>query len=207
MRPVPTSRFEEVASARGYSVVVGIDEAGRGPLAGPVVAAAVVWSPRLSTIGVMDSKVLSPREREGLLSQMEGQLIFAVGLADNQEIDRLNILNATLLAMERAIAKLPREPSFLLIDGPHTLGVDIPQQAIPRGDCLSVTIAAASIVAKVTRDRLMDQIHRAFPGYNFIRNKGYPTPEHLEALKRLGHCPYHRLSFGGVRETPACNGY
>jgi ribonuclease HII len=183
----------------GYSCVAGVDEAGRGPLAGPVVSAAVVLGENFPDIGIMDSKKLSPKKREllhGII--MDRALGVCVGLASHHEIDTFNILRASLLSMSRAVKGLSVKPDYLLIDGRFSIESPIDQRAIVRGDSLSVSIAAASIVAKVTRDRIMADMHRLYPGYGFDRHKGYPTKLHKEALAALGPSPVHRYSFKGV---------
>lgn len=186
---------------QGHEAVAGLDEAGRGPLAGPVVAAAVILPPGLNLPGVTDSKQLSAVRRQELYCLiMEQALSVGVGEAGVQEIDEVNILQATLRAMERALASLVPAPDFLLVDGITPLPVSIPQRTIAKGDSLSLSIAAASIVAKVTRDRQMLEWHQRYPGYGFDRHKGYGSKDHLAAIGRLGPCPIHRLSFRGVRE-------
>ena len=191
--------FEEEVRSRGFRVVAGLDEAGRGPLAGPVVAAAVVLRPDGPLRGIDDSKKLSAARREeifGLLSAKAGAL--GVGIVEAREIDRLNILKASLKAMELAVENLAVMPDFLLIDGIHSLNLPLAQRAIPKGDRRCFSIAAASIVAKVTRDRLMMAYHEKYPEYNFARHKGYGTKEHLEAIRRYGCCPIHRQSFKSI---------
>ncbi len=200
----------------GYELVVGVDEAGRGPLAGPVAAAAVILPrPLPLKAGIRDSKTLTPKRREALADDIFSMaLSVGVGLVWHSEIDRINILRASLLAMERAVKHLTpcrlkttaplhtevdvAAPQFLLIDGPHRVNSPIPQRPVIRGDTLSVSIAAASIVAKTFRDRIMMAYHRIFPAYNFHKNKGYGTREHMEILRRIGPSPVHRLSFRGV---------
>jgi len=188
--------FEAEVRTRGFRVIAGLDEAGRGPLAGPVVAAAVVLPPKGKWTGVDDSKKLSAGQREKIFPLLfEKALGVGVGIVEAQEIDRLNILQASLKAMQLAVEKLPLPPDFLLIDGIHTLRVPLPQQTIPKGDQRCLSIAAASIVAKVTRDRLMTAYHDQYPQYNFARHKGYGTKEHLQAIRKYGCCPLHRQSF------------
>jgi len=199
----PTWQFESGAWARGARAVAGIDEAGRGPLAGPVVAAAVILDPEKPVPGVADSKTLSPARREHLFGEIHRNArAVGVGFAPHDEIDRINILQATLRAMTRAVADLSAAggaaPDYLLIDALTLPDVPFPQEGIVRGDSLSVSIAAASIVAKVTRDRLMVAMDRRYPGYGFALHKGYPTAAHRSAIERLGPCPVHRLSFRGV---------
>jgi ribonuclease HII len=188
--------FENSAGRRGYRVIAGIDEAGRGPLAGPVVAAAVVMPQRYRHSEINDSKKLSVNKRERLYEVIQQDAIsIGVGLSEVQVIDSLNILRATLLAMKEAVCALSAKPDYLLIDGLNGIDLDIPQESVVRGDSLSVSIAAASIIAKVSRDRLMDMYHRQFPGYNFLHNKGYGTREHREAIVKYGRCKLHRRSF------------
>ena len=188
--------FEAEVRARGFRVIAGLDEAGRGPLAGPVVAAAVVLPEKGKLKGVDDSKKLSAGQREKMFSLLrEKALAMGVGIVDVQEIDRLNILQASLKAMELAVEKLPLPPDFLLIDGIHSLRFPLPQKTIPKGDQRCLSIAAASIVAKVTRDRLMAAYHDQYPQYNFAQHKGYGTKEHLKAIQEYGCCPLHRRSF------------
>jgi ribonuclease HII len=188
--------FEEKARRQGFQVIAGLDEAGRGPLAGPVVAAAVVL-PRTRTLkGIADSKTLKAEQREKALSLIRKRALgIGIGIVEAEEIDRLNILQASLKAMELALQDLSLSPDCLLIDGLHTLGLPLNQQAIPKGDGRCLSIAAASIVAKVTRDRLMVAYHEKYPEYNFARHKGYGTREHLRAIRDHGCCPLHRQSF------------
>ena len=190
--------FHELeALAKGHHIVAGADEAGRGPLAGPVVAAAVIYTPVLVTLGIKDSKKLSPGRREELnLSIHRLSPSVAVGICWPEEVDSMNIHHASLLAMERAVKNLCRRPEFVLVDGRFTLtGLTIPQKAVIKGDELSVTMGAASIVAKTARDRIMVAYHRLYPEYNFIQNKGYPTQEHRTALHAHGPTPIHRKTF------------
>jgi ribonuclease HII len=188
--------FEEKARRQGFQVIAGLDEAGRGPLAGPVVAAAVVLPRTRSMQGVADSKTLKAEQREKALSLIrKGALGIGVGIVEAEEIDRLNILQASLKAMELALQDLSLSPDCLLIDGLHTLRLPLNQQAIIKGDGRCLSIAAASIVAKVTRDRLMVDYHERYPQYNFARHKGYGTREHLQAIREHGCCPLHRQSF------------
>jgi len=187
----------------GLRLVAGIDEAGRGPLAGPVVAAAVIVGIEFYLPEVDDSKKLSAAQRERLYDAiMDGALAVGIGSVDHEVIDRINILNATIEAMHRAVESLRLTPEFLLIDGNHYRGGDIPFATIVDGDELCFSIAAASIIAKVTRDRRMEQYDREFPGYGFARHKGYGTREHREAIGRLGASPIHRRSFTVKTVTP-----
>lgn len=188
--------FESKAREGGYRAVAGVDEAGRGPLAGPVVAAAVILPPGYEHPGINDSKKLSSRQRERLYAIIQHDAVsIGVGLSEAPLIDRVNILQATLLAMKEAVLELFPPPDFLLIDGLNRIDLATPQEAIIRGDSQSISIAAASIIAKVSRDRLMEMYHRQFPQYNFLRNKGYGTKEHRAAIVKFGRCKIHRRSF------------
>lgn len=191
--------YEKTVFGKGYSYIAGIDEAGRGPLAGPVVATAVILPKEFNFQGIKDSKKLSEGQREKLYKMIFSQaLAVGIGKVDNRVIDRLNILRASLLAMKKAVINLNPLADYLLIDGINLIDIPIPQMAIKKGDEISYSIAAASIVAKVTRDRLMAHYHKKFPQYNFLRHKGYATEEHLEAIKKYGPSPVHRMSFRGV---------
>jgi ribonuclease HII len=196
--------FEHQARQRGARHVAGVDEAGRGPLAGPVVAAAVLLPEDFAPEGINDSKKLSARQRvkafERICHQAAG---IGLGVIDADVIDRINILQASLLAMATAIDQLAPQPDYLLVDGNQPVKRKIPQLTLTRGDSRSVSIAAASIVAKVTRDRLMEAYDRLYPAYGFARHKGYPTRAHREAVKSLGGCPIHRRSFRGVSDACA----
>ena len=177
----------------------GVDEAGRGPLAGPVVAAAVILPKECEINGLNDSKKLSHQKREILYHQIKAVAVsIGVGIIEPDEIDRINILRAALLAMEIAVKKLNPKPDFLLIDGNIRTSLLIPQQAVIGGDSICNSIAAASIIAKVARDLIMDDYHNIHPEYNFKKHKGYPTKEHYEALRKFGPCPIHRKTFRGV---------
>lgn len=188
--------FEKLAYQQGYRFVAGIDEAGRGPLAGPVVAAAVIFPSDYSNRQINDSKKLSPRKREELYEVINQEAIaVGVGTADADIIDRINILQASLQSMREAVLELSVPPDFLLIDGLHIIPMQTPQKALVKGDSLSISIAAASIIAKVSRDRIMEMYHRQFPQYNFLQNKGYGTKEHRAALLEFGMCKIHRRSF------------
>ena len=182
--------------------IVGIDEAGRGPLAGPVVAAAVWLPPGFEAAGINDSKKLTEARREKEYERITNtpEVLWAAGIADVAEIDRINILKATHLAMRRAVEGLGRAPGLCLIDGLPVPGFPWPHEAVVKGDSMSLAIAAASIVAKVVRDRMMRELARKFPEYGFERHKGYGTMAHLEALRRHGPCPVHRRSFGPVAQ-------
>lgn len=177
----------------------GVDEAGRGPLAGPVVAAAVILPKECEINGLNDSKKLSHQKREILYHQIKAVAVsIGVGIIEPDEIDRINILRAALLAMEIAVKKLNPKPDFLLIDGNIRTSLLIPQQAVIGGDSTCNSIAAASIIAKVARDLIMYDYHNIHPEYNFKKHKGYPTKEHYEALRKFGPCPIHRKTFKGV---------
>jgi len=183
----------------GLTRVAGVDEAGRGPLAGPVVAAAVIIAPGRRLRGLADSKLLSPARREDVFRLIrEGAHAVGVGIVDHETIDRVNILEATRRAMAEALAALAVTPELVITDFVALTGLSCPQKNLVAGDRRCASVAAASIVAKVTRDRLMVEVDRQFPQYGFARHKGYATPEHLAALDRLGPCPFHRRSFAGV---------
>jgi ribonuclease HII len=188
--------FEKLAHQEGYKQIAGIDEAGRGPLAGPVVSAAVIFPVAYKNSKIKDSKKLSARQREELYDIILREAIaVGVGVADAEIIDKVNILQATFLSMREAVLELSTPPDFLLIDGLHCIAMQIPQKPLVKGDNRSVSIAAASIIAKVSRDRIMEMYHRQFPQYNFLQNKGYGTKEHCSAVKQFGMCKIHRKSF------------
>nr|WP_040731026.1 ribonuclease HII [Thiocapsa marina] len=185
---------------RDVVLCAGVDEAGRGPLAGPVSAAAVILDPARPIVGLDDSKKLTPARRDALdLEIREHALAWSVAWASAEEIDRINILQASMLAMQRAVAALQVRPTRVLVDGNRCPDVGCEVEAIVGGDGLVLSIGAASILAKVARDRLMCELDLAFPGYGFAGHKGYPTRAHIEALRRLGPCAEHRRSFGPVR--------
>jgi ribonuclease HII len=187
---------ERDAWTAGIAPVAGVDEVGRGPLAGPVVAAAVVFPDVRSIRHLKDSKQLQAAEREVLYDQIAASgAVLGIGIADVGEINRFNILGATGLAWARAIASLPLQPALVLLDGNLRAGISIPQVTIVKGDVSCASIAAASIVAKVTRDRLMVELDRRYPAYGFARHKGYATTDHVAVLRRLGPSPEHRLAF------------
>jgi ribonuclease HII len=202
MRSKPSSRPRAPdIDLRGCGLLVGVDEAGRGPLAGPVVAAAVMLDDRAPIRGLRDSKQLTARARERLFDEILAKaLCCRIAQASVEEIDRLNILQATLLAMHRAVAGLRLRPHLVLVDGNRTPAVDMPVRAIVKGDMTVPCISAASILAKVHRDRLCAELHQRHPEYGFAGHKGYPTPAHLAALRAHGPCPEHRRSFAPVRE-------
>ncbi len=211
--PVPdgdTFFYEHQLAGHDLAPVAGVDEAGRGPLAGPVVAGSVILSPRCDYLQFKDSKKLSVKRRDELFSVLtKSEAAIGVGIATAEEIDQINILQASLLAMQRAVidcaAGCSLKPRFLLIDGTFTLALDIPQQALVKGESRSASIAAASIIAKVTRDRIMAEYHEQFPQYDFCRHKGYPTKAHRQAVAEHGPSPIHRKTFKGVREF--CPGF
>ncbi len=189
-------RYEKQLWQAGITRVIGVDEAGRGPLAGPVVAAAIVFAPAEMIAGVDDSKKLTHEERLLLFPRILAQCVdYGVGIVSAEEIDEVNILQASLLAMRKAILTLHEPPEHVLVDGRTRLGMDVPQTTIIKGDALSHTIGAASIVAKVVRDLVMEYYHSKFPEYGFDVHKGYPTPQHLRVLQKLGPCAIHRRSF------------
>ena len=193
------SAFEQELWEQGIEFVGGVDEVGMAPLAGPVIAAAVILRRGTRINGVNDSKQLSPEERDALEPEIRANCVsVGLGRAEVHEIDRINIYQAGLLALRRAVLALSPQPQHLLVDARSLRDLPMPQQAIIKGDAKSITIGAASIVAKVHRDRLMAGHDLEHPGYGFGSHKGYPTPEHLEALERLGACPLHRRSFAPV---------
>ena len=184
-------------------LVAGVDEVGRGPLCGAVVTAAVILDPARPIQGLNDSKkILDGEKREELARQIKADaLCWATGQTEVEEIDKLNIYHAGLLAMRRAFLGLPHKADFVLVDARKIPEIETPQRGIIHGDALSATIAAASIIAKTTRDALMVELDRQYPGYGLALHKGYPTPEHCKRLKELGACPIHRRSFNRVREV------
>ncbi|MBR4770864.1 MAG: ribonuclease HII [Clostridia bacterium] len=195
-KTTPDETFENQLREAGYTAICGVDEAGRGPLSGPVVAAACILPAGCEIPGLNDSKKLTPKQRDRLFDTVrEVAIAYAIGMASPEEIDQLNILNATMLAMRRAIEGLPVKADFALIDGNCARGIDLPHKTVISGDALSVSISAASILAKVTRDRICLENDRDYPEYGFAKHKGYGTREHMDALRRLGPCPLHRRSF------------
>jgi ribonuclease HII len=195
-------RWETALRERGVARIAGVDEAGMAPLAGPVVAAAVILPAEFRARGIDDSKLVDRADRERLAAEIKAAAVcWAVGIAAVEEIDSINIYRAGLLAMRRAVEGLATCPEHLLIDARRLPELAIPQDAIIHGDALSLTIAAASILAKTTRDALMAELDGRFPGYGFARHKGYPTAEHFAALERLGACPIHRRSFAPIRQA------
>ncbi|WP_085815031.1 ribonuclease HII [Geoanaerobacter pelophilus] len=199
--PIDMLALEAQTLRRGYCRIAGIDEAGRGPLAGPVVAAAVILPSGVLLPGVNDSKQLTEEKREELFDVIHREAIaVGVGIGDHALVDSINILQATLSAMRDAVRALSLPPDFLLIDGISNVPMSIPQRTVKKGDSLSLSIAAASIIAKVTRDRMMVQYDAEYPGYGFASHKGYGAASHLAAIAELGPCPIHRKTFSGVKE-------
>jgi ribonuclease HII len=197
----PKDYFERMYYGQGYQRIAGVDEVGRGPLAGPVVAAAVILPKDGIGEELFDSKKISSRKREELYELILLKALgVGIGTIGQEEIDLLNILQATLKAMSLAVKNLPISPDFILIDGNQGLRLSIPQKPIRKGDQLSDSISAASIVAKVTRDRMMLECHQRFPQYNFQKHKGYGTKEHRMAIEKFGVCELHRKTFRGVKE-------
>jgi ribonuclease HII len=200
--PVCGWTLEKAARKRGAMRIAGIDEVGRGPLFGPVVAAAVILPRVFSLEGLTDSKKLSEKKRNEFDREIRANAVsWAIAAVDAETIDRINIRQASLLAMRRAVEQLALSPDFLLIDGRDTIDWDGPQQAVIKGDATSFSIAAASVLAKVHRDRLLVELDSEFPGYGLARHKGYGTAEHMEALARLGPTPLHRKSFQPVTQS------
>lgn len=193
--------FDEAFRRRGYGTIAGVDEAGRGPLAGPVVAAAVVIPEEIFIERVADSKSLSAKDREALFSEIvKKRLPVGISCVPPHVIDEVNILRATYIAMTKAVLSLPLRPDLVLVDGPYKIpNLPIPNVAVVKGDGKSLAIAAASIVAKVFRDRIMKRYDALYPEYGFGKHKGYPTREHIAAIKCFGPCPIHRLSFGELK--------
>ena len=200
---MPTLRYEKKAYASGARLVAGIDEAGRGPLAGPVVAGAAILPRTFRHKTLNDSKQLTPKERDAIYAELtaDPSISWAVGISEVEIIDRYNILAATWRAMKAAVDALPVAPDHLLIDGLPVPVFKTRQTAIVQGDCKSFSIAAASVIAKVTRDRLMLKLHEQYPDYNFAEHKGYGTPEHFAALEKHGPSPVHRKSFAPVHHA------
>ncbi|NLV17014.1 MAG: ribonuclease HII [Syntrophomonadaceae bacterium] len=197
------SYYEECLFGRGFNTVAGIDEAGRGPLAGPVVAAAVILPRNLLIPGVNDSKKLSPSRRQKLAVTIKHQAMsWAIGIVYPPLLDQINILEASKLAMINAVKGLAVKPRHLLIDAVKLPELSIPQTSLIKGDSLSISIACASILAKVERDAIMEEFDAIFPGYGMAKHKGYPTKGHLEELFRLGPCPIHRTSFEPIKSWP-----
>lgn len=188
--------LENQAYEEGFQAVCGIDEAGRGPLAGPVFAAAVILPPGLIIEGLNDSKQLSEKKREELFDVIcREAACYGIGMADHREIDRMNILQATFEAMRRAVSQLSARPDLALVDGNRDPGLDIETRTVIKGDAKSASIAAASILAKVSRDRFMLELDREYPAYQFVKHKGYPTKAHYQAIRENGPSPVHRKTF------------
>ena len=196
----PTAELENCLRVHGFTLVAGVDEVGRGPLAGPVVAAAVVLEPDWPDPGINDSKRLSPAVRTRLAEIIQTSCVTGVGWCEASEVDQINIHRASLLAMKRAVQALPCTPHYLVLDGRFTLDLALPQQAVVKADTSCLAVAAASIIAKVRRDNIMLTWHQTYPQYNFAAHKGYPTPEHLAALQQYGPCPIHRRSYAPVKQ-------
>ncbi len=193
---MPDLSLEKELQAQGYSLICGVDEAGRGPLCGPVVAAACILPPDYDIPELNDSKKLTPKKREKLFEIVKEQAIaYAVASATPEEIDALNILNADMLAMRRAIEALSPAADFALIDGNVVRNIPIPAKAVVKGDAISASIAAASILAKVTRDRICEEDDASYPQYGIKKHKGYPTKDHMDAVRKYGPSPIHRRSF------------
>lgn len=192
---MPDYTFEKETAALGYTRICGIDEAGRGPLAGNVVAAAVIMPEGLVIEGLNDSKKLSEKKRDALFDIICEKTVYSIAWATPAEIDELNILNATMLAMRRAVEGLPVKADFALIDGNCSRGFSIPTKTVVGGDAKSMSIAAASVLAKVTRDRQCAELDKTYPEYGFAGHKGYPTKAHREKVIEIGPCPEHRKSF------------
>ena len=194
-------KYEARAQSQGFRFIVGVDEAGRGPLAGPVVAGAVLLPLKVSLDGLDDSKKLSQKSRENFFPKIiETALAYGVGIVSVATIEKINILQAALLAMKHAIEKCALPPDLLLIDGNKRVDHPAQQWTIVKGDGKSLSIAAASVLAKVTRDRIMQEHHQNYPEYEFDRHKGYPTERHREKIRQFGPCPIHRKTFKGVKE-------
>ena len=200
--PQPDTYFlERCLRLKGYQWIAGLDEVGRGPLAGPVVAACVILQENCDNSCFVDSKTINADKRSRLYRELkQNGAQMSVGIVSEMDIDRMNILQASLFAMKKAVLAMPVLPDFLLVDGNQSIPMTIPQQTLVKGESKSASIAAASIVAKVLRDDMMDQYHLQYPEYNFQKNRGYPTLEHRQAIKTYGPCAIHRQSFKCVKE-------
>ena len=197
--------YEDLARRDGYTLIAGVDEAGRGPLAGPVVAGAVILPQGVELAGVTDSKKMRQVAREQVFSTIHHEaLATGIGVVSHRYIDEFNILKASLEAMRRAILALEPLPDFLLIDGIHPVPISIPQRCLKKGDQISRSISAASVLAKVYRDRIMLSHHERYPDYGFDQHKGYGTARHMEAIRRYGPSPIHRMTFKGVSRDRDC---
>jgi ribonuclease HII len=191
--------FESTALKQGYGIIAGVDEVGRGPLAGPVVSAAVILPEGITLPGIKDSKKMTEKSRIKAFSEIvKVAVAIGIGVVSRSYIDEFNILKASLEAMKRAVNNLDTPPEYLLVDGIFKIPVSLPQKCIKKGDQLSHSISASSIIAKVYRDRIMCSYHEIYPEYGFAKNKGYGTAQHLEAIKRFGPGPFHRTTFRGV---------
>ena len=201
MREEQLCLLEDELRVQGYTSIAGVDEAGRGPLAGPVVAAACILPPGLLISGIDDSKKLSPARRLALFEQIKAhpQIRYGIGVVDAKRIDEINILQATFEAMRLALSKLSQTPDYILVDGNLLPQTPFPGRAVVKGDSLCQAIAAASILAKETRDALMQEYHQIWPQYDFAQHKGYGTKKHLEAIQKYGLCPIHRMSFAPLK--------
>ena len=188
--------YDEQVRAEGYSALCGVDEAGRGPLVGPVVAAAVILPTDFQLEGINDSKKLSEKKREALFDVIKERAVaYGIGMADHKEIDEMNILQATFLAMRRAVEAMGVTPAMVLVDGNQDPKLGLPTRTVVKGDATSASIAAASILAKVTRDRILIDMDKEYPQYHFAKHKGYGTKDHYAQLMEHGMCPYHRRTF------------
>ena len=203
---MPNLLIEKKKNKLNYKIIAGVDEAGRGPWAGPVYSAAVILDHNNIPEEINDSKKLSEKKRNSIYLEIISNHIYGVGIADVDEIDKLNILGATLLSMERAVNNLSINPDFVLIDGNHEPKIEIDSESIIKGDTKSLSIAAASIIAKVERDEFMRQLDTQYPAYNWKKNKGYGTKDHQNALKMHGVTKYHRKSFSPVRKILSLQG-
>ena len=193
--------YENKCRDAGYRLVAGVDEAGRGPLAGAVYAAAVIFDEGVYIEGVNDSKKLTPKKRDELFDEIIARAkAYSIFSVDEKTIDEINILNATYMAFQGAINGLSVQPDYVLIDGNRAKGIEIPHETVVKGDSKSFSIAAASILAKVARDRYIEEADKIYPEYGFAVHKGYGTKAHREAIAKYGPCPIHRMTFGGVRE-------
>ncbi len=197
-------QYERLLKRKGFKCIAGSDEVGRGPLAGPVIAASVVLPENCSPSIYLDSKALTAKKRNTLYQQLlESEAKIGIGIVSSETIDHINILQASLLAMKHSVEELTSAfegPDYLLVDGKFEIPLSLPQETLIKGETKSGSIAAASIVAKVTRDTYMEKLHKEYPVYNFLKNKGYPTREHRSAIAKYGPCPEHRITFKGVKE-------
>lgn len=201
-RVIKPVQIEKMLTDKGYQAICGVDEVGRGPLAGPVVAAAVILPYEIEIAGIDDSKKLTAARREEIFDEIiQREIVCAIGIIDNETIDQINIHKASLMAMRKAVTDLKQKPEFVLVDGNHTVpNIAQPQYAIVGGDATCKAISAASIIAKVTRDKIMEKYQTIYPDFSFAQHKGYPTPAHLEELRLHGPCDIHRRSFKPVAD-------